>query len=64
MGGRKSDEQFPRNLERKPGMDSPPPRPVPRPGARQSEFAVSEHGMNQESDQAKHNRPAKGADKH
>ena len=32
--------------------------------ARQSEFAVSRHGMNQESDQAKHTRPAKGAPKH
>ena len=66
MGERKSDEQFHRTLERKPGIDSPPPRPAPvlRPGARQSEFAVSEHGMNQESDQAKHNRPPKGAHKH
>jgi hypothetical protein len=34
------------------------------PGARQSEFAVSRQGMNQESEHNKHNRPAKGAPKH
>jgi hypothetical protein len=32
--------------------------------ARQSEMPVSRHGMNQESSQNKHNRPAKGASKH
>lgn len=33
-------------------------------GARQSEFAISRQGMNQESDHNKHNHPAKGAPKH
>ncbi|MBW8708888.1 MAG: hypothetical protein JF627_06430 [Alphaproteobacteria bacterium] len=32
--------------------------------ARQSEFAVSEHGMNQESEHNKHNHAPKGAPKH
>ena len=32
--------------------------------ARQSEMPISRHGMNQESSQNKHNRPAKGAPKH
>jgi len=37
---------------------------VANPSGRESEFAVSRHGMNQESDQAKHNRPPEGAPKH
>ena len=48
-----------------------PPRGNPQSGiakpnasARQSEFAVSQHGMNQESEHNKHNRPPKGAPKH
>jgi|GraSoiStandDraft_60_1057301.scaffolds.fasta_scaffold59168_2 hypothetical protein len=32
--------------------------------ARESEFAVSRQGMNQESEQNKHNHPPKGAPKH
>jgi hypothetical protein len=36
----------------------------PDKSARQSEFAVSEHGMNQESEHNKHNHPPKGAPKH
>ena len=34
------------------------------PSARHSEMAISEHGMNQQSDQDKHNLPPKGAPKH
>lgn len=37
---------------------------TPDKSARQSEFAVSEHGMNQESDHNKHNHAPKGASKH
>ena len=37
---------------------------APDRAARQSEMPVSLHGMNQESGQNKHNRPAKGASKH
>jgi hypothetical protein len=44
-----------------PGLERPH---TPDRAARQSEMPVSRHGMNQESDQAKHNRPPKGAPKH
>lgn len=44
-----------------PGLERPH---TPNRSARESEFSVSRHGMNQESDQAKHNRPPKGAPKH
>ena len=37
---------------------------IPDRAARQSEMPVSQHGMNQESSQNKHNRPAQGASKH
>jgi len=37
---------------------------TPNRAVRQSEMPVSQHGMNQESNQSKHNRPAKGAPKH
>jgi hypothetical protein len=37
---------------------------TPHRAARQSEMPVSLRGMNQESSQNKHNRPAKGAPKH
>jgi hypothetical protein len=53
--GDKTHEQFLRNLERKGDMDDtgaedPAATPTPHhPQARQSEFAVSERGMNQES---------------
>jgi hypothetical protein len=36
----------------------------PDPSVRQSEFSVSQHGMNQESEHNKHNRAPKGASKH
>ena len=36
----------------------------PDASARQSEFTVSQHGMNQESEHNKHNRAPKGASKH
>ena len=69
MTGRKTHEQFLRELERKPDIPDPRQSGAAEPerqhraqrGARQSEFPVSEHGMNQESDQAKHNRPFEGA---
>ena len=37
---------------------------VPLRGLRQSEFPVSQHGMNQESEHNKHNNAHKGAAKH
>jgi hypothetical protein len=48
-----------------------PQRDIPQQGihqadtsARQSEFTVSQRGMNQESEHNKHNRAPKGAPKH
>ncbi|HVV27347.1 MAG TPA: hypothetical protein VG501_12115 [Rhizomicrobium sp.] len=66
MSGSKTHEQFVRSLERKPDVDAIPPDHAHAPKAqpRRSEFPVSARGMNQESSQAKHNRPAKGAAKH
>ncbi|HEX3487557.1 MAG TPA: hypothetical protein VHT51_21045 [Micropepsaceae bacterium] len=67
MSGRKTHEQFTRNLERKPGIDDPiaPPKPKqPDRGARESELPVSQRGMNQESEHNKHNNPPQGAAKH
>jgi hypothetical protein len=62
MQGPKTHEQQLRILEKKPDMPdarpAPPPPPTPavrNPEARQSEFPVSHHGMNQESDHNKHN---------
>ena len=62
MQGPKTHEQQLRILENKPDMPDartatpPPPTPMVRnPDARQSEFPVSRHGMNQESDHNKHN---------
>jgi hypothetical protein len=62
MQGPKTHEQQLRILEKKPDMPdarpatSPPPTPAVRnAGARQSEFPLSRHRMNQESDHNKHN---------
>jgi hypothetical protein len=62
MQGPKTHEQQLRVFEKKPdmpqaGRDAPPPGPhsVKHPEARQSEFPVTQRGMNQESDHNKHN---------
>ena len=62
MQGPKTHEQQLRILEKKPDMpdarrDAPASgsRLVKHPEARQSEFPVSQRGMNQESDHNKHN---------
>ena len=62
MQGKKTHEQQVRTYERKPDMpDSRLRRPpqershTPAKGERQSEFAVSRGGVNQESDHNKHN---------
>ena len=64
MQGAKTHEQQLRILEKKPdmpdarrGAPAPGRRSVKRPEARQSEFPVSQRGMNQESDHNKHNDP-------
>jgi hypothetical protein len=65
MGMSRSQEHLIRERNRQ--LDEKPAAPKPRAAdraARQSEFPVSEHGMNQESEHNKHNRPAKGAPKH
>jgi hypothetical protein len=64
MGMSRSQEHLVRERERK--LDSPPAEKphLPKRAKRRSEFSVSEHGMNQESEHNKHNRPAKGAKKH
>ncbi len=64
MGMSKSQEHLIQERNRQLDRDKPHEVHLAHPAARQSEMAVSEHGMNQESDQAKHNRPAKGATKH
>lgn len=69
MSGTKTHQEFIRTVERKPdssASDAGPgqaPHP-PRRNARDSEFPVSVHGMNQESAHNKHNREPKGAPKH
>ena len=65
MGMSKSQEHLIRERNRQLGDQPKPHEPhLVHPEARESEFPVSQHGMNQESDQAKHNRPPKGAPKH
>jgi hypothetical protein len=66
MSGSKTHQQFLRGVERKTKLHNPDTLNVRHPdeSARQSEFAVSEHGMNQESEHNKHNHPPKGAPKH
>jgi hypothetical protein len=66
MSGSKAHQQFLRGVERKTKLHNPDKLKVHTAdsSARQSEFAVSEHGMNQESAHNKHSHPAKGAVKH
>lgn len=63
--GRKTHEQQKRILECKPDLEGPRKEPLephePRKRARHSEFPVSRHGMNQESEHNKHNHPYQGA---
>lgn len=64
--GKKTHDQFDRVIQRQSGLhrhEGEGARMAKR-AARQSEFPVSEHGMNQESSQNKHNHPPKGAPKH
>jgi hypothetical protein len=71
MQGPKTHEQQLRILERKPdtpGAQSEAAKSVSSPAmknpdARQSEFAVSRHGMNQESSHNKHNDPGQSGHK-
>jgi len=69
MSGTKTHQEFIRTVERKPDSSASEtgsgqgPR-SPRRDARDSEFPVSTHGMNQESSHNKHNREPKGAPKH
>ena len=69
MSGTKSHQEFIRTVEGKSGRSAPVPQAGaqshrPKPGSRDSEFPVRAHGMNQESEHNKHNRPPKGAPKH
>ena len=67
MAGKNTHDQFERVIQRQSGLhrrDSSSGAKHARRDARQSEFPVSERGMNQESDQNKHNNPPKGAPKH
>jgi hypothetical protein len=70
MSGSKAHQEFIRTVERKSGPsatadpDSVQQPHQPRRDARDSEFPVSSHGMNQESSHNKHNRQPKGAPKH
>jgi hypothetical protein len=69
MQGPKTHEQQLRILEKKPDMTDPrhttpaSSHAVRHPNARQSEFPVSRHGMNQESDHNKHNDPGQSGHK-
>jgi hypothetical protein len=61
MQGPKTHEQQLRILEKRtdvadaPNPAASPARAARNAGARQSEFPISQHGMNQESDHNKHN---------
>jgi hypothetical protein len=69
MQGPKTHEQQLRILERKPDMpderqpEPAMPKPARNPEARQSEFPVSQGGMNQESHHNKHNDPGQSGHK-
>jgi hypothetical protein len=66
MVGRKTHEQFLRNLERKPDLEAPVregERPPPV-GAPEGDFLERLRRLNQESEHNKHNHPPKGAQKH
>jgi len=60
----KSQEHLINERNRQLDRSSPQEPHLPDRSARESEFPVSQRGMNQESDQNKHNHPAKGASKH
>lgn len=62
MGMSKSQEHLIRERNRQ--LDGAGSEHRPKRSARQSEMPVSQHGMNQESSQNKHNHPPKGAPKH
>lgn len=64
MGMSKSQEHLIEERNRQLDRDEIHEPHLVNPSARHSEMPVSEHGMNQESDQNKHNQPAKGAPKH
>lgn len=64
MGMSKSQEHLIEERNRQLDRDKPHEPHLVHPDARHSDLPVSQHGMNQESDQAKHNRPPKGAPKH
>jgi hypothetical protein len=66
MAGRKTHDQFERVIQRRSALHRKTEDPIkkPNPEARQSEFAVSEGGINQESSHNKHNHAHKGAEKH
>lgn len=60
----KTEFEVNRTLEGNPKSKKARAYKAPKQGVRQSEFPVSEHGMNQESEQNKYSRPPKGARKH
>lgn len=64
MGMSRSQEHLIRERNRQLDQPAAEKPHAPDRTARQSEFPVSGHGMNQESEHNKHNRPAKGAAKH
>ena len=66
MSGTKAHQEFIRTVERRSGPSATDSAQghQPRRQARDSEFPVSAHGMNQESSHNKHNREPKGAAKH
>ena len=69
MQGPKTHEQQLRILGKKPDIpdarqpEPATPKPLRNPEARQSEFPVSQGGMNQESDHNKHNDPGQSGHK-
>ena len=67
MTGWKTHEQFLRTLERKPDWDAPIAHKGERPppvGAPKPDLPERRHGLSQESQHNKHNRPPQGARKH
>jgi hypothetical protein len=64
MGMSKSQEHLIEERNHQLGQPSDEHAHKFNPSARQSEMPVSRQGMNQESDQNKHNLPPKGAAKH
>ena len=64
MGMSKSQDHLIRERNHQLDQDAAPKPHLADSSARESEFPVSRQGMNQESDQNKHNHPPKGAPKH